>query len=231
MFTPIRRVDHIIVETGNPLVVFNAIRSALGFTVAWPVQRTEHGYESGGLFAGNVNVEVIRFDGSSEQAKQSHFWGFALEPNGEIDRAVAELMRRGISCGKPDQTEGYTTAALADYSYPGPVFLCQYHFDTLRWRAELAEAYVRENIGMGVVGITEIVIEARDVATSREKWERLLGESDPDRSHWRSCSGPAVRLVAGERDRLRSLVVELDGLDNRTVTDVGGLKFESKERP
>ncbi len=230
MLPPVRRIDHIVVEAREPAVVLDSIRSALALTVAWPVQRARHGYESGGLFAGNVNLEVIRFDNPRDPSAEPRYWGFALEPEGEIGSAVTELRRRGVACGEPERTEAYTTVMLDDYSCPGSVaFLCQYHFDTNEWRGRLGQALQREDSTVSVTGVAEIVVEARDSAAALDKWGKLFGECEPGNC-WRWRAGPALRLVAGTQDRIRSLVVELDGSSDGAVRDIEGLGIELRTR-
>lgn len=94
-------------------------------------------------------------------------------------------------------------------------FLCEFHsFDVAEARATAGEELARREGGpLGLVGTREIVIEARNLADEERGWERLLAPATPSEPRrWELGDGPAIRLVEGDRDRIRQVVWEVGSL-------------------
>jgi hypothetical protein len=144
-----RQVDHIVVEAdsvANAKTLWSVFSETLKLPVAWP-PADYNGFFSGGVNAGNVNLEFSYLKGkalpaSSQSAKAgARFSGLALEPV-PLAKAVARLDALGIRHGRPDayQTQGesgkklmlWTTVYLDELSKNMDVFLCEYSNDLFR---------------------------------------------------------------------------------------------------
>jgi hypothetical protein len=56
----IRQVDHILIESGDPKALFSFFADTLQLPIAWPISENQ-GYTTGGVGAGNVNLELFRY--------------------------------------------------------------------------------------------------------------------------------------------------------------------------
>jgi len=72
----IRQVDHILIQTSDAKYLFDFLADTLQLPVAWPLADYS-GFTSGGVAAGNVNIEVLRFadqkESSSTRRSKAHF--------------------------------------------------------------------------------------------------------------------------------------------------------------
>jgi hypothetical protein len=123
-----------------------------------------------------------------------------------VGRGVGRIVgRRGIG--------GALTAAMApERPYP---FFCEWGaFDIAETRRRAAAELGRRNGGpLGVLGVREVVIGARDLALETQRWQALF---DPVEARpgpvWAVGDGPAIRLSPDRGYRIRSLVWEVASL-------------------
>ncbi|NWG14501.1 MAG: hypothetical protein HXY20_13310 [Acidobacteria bacterium] len=226
----IRQVDHVLIETGDPAALFAFFADILQLPVAWPVADFS-GFTSGGVGAGNVNIEVLRFAGPkgllSGRRPRARFLGLALEPYRLAD-CLTELADRGIPHGPPqtyvstlpDGSQGtlWTNVVLTRLSKPGlSVFLCEYSSAFLHAeirRNQLAGQLALRNGGpLGVRSVKEIVIGTRDLAGDGADWRKLLPASGTSSGALlRSGNGPSIRLIAASADRIQRILLEVGSL-------------------
>jgi hypothetical protein len=102
----------------------------------------------------------------------------------------------------------------------GPVapfaFLCEYHgFNVTESRSVAAKELERRDGGpLGAVTTTEIVVEARDPSAEAARWQRLLDPIEPTQEGvWPIGDGPALRVVEGSTDRIKTLVWQVRSVD------------------
>src|SRR5688500_2634388 len=233
--TPVRRIDHIMIRTGQPREVFAFFTDVLELPIAWPMD-TRAGVTSGGAGFGNVNVEAIQFP--DQTAAEAKLVGFAFEP-GPLDTVLNELQRRSIRFGAPrpfystlqDGTcrnlwTNVTLLELSDADRPANatmhVFLSEYsptYVNTEQRRVRLQSQLTTSSGGsLGVQGVKEVIIGTTDLPTARKAWERLLGPwrvSEP--GLWHVGDGPAIRLVEATKDALQELVVSVVSLQRARV--------------
>ena len=94
-------------------------------------------------------------------------------------------------------------------------FLCEFHsFNVAEARATAREELARRDGGpLGLVGTREILIEARNLADEEGRWERLVAPATPSEpGRWELGDGPAIRVVEGDRDRIRYVVWDVHSL-------------------
>jgi hypothetical protein len=95
-------------------------------------------------------------------------------------------------------------------------FLCEFHsFDVAAGRKVAEQELARRGGGpLGLVRTRELVVTARDAASEQERWQRLLDPVRPSQpGRWEVGDGPALRLVEGPVDGIRTTVWEVRSLD------------------
>ena len=130
----VEQIDHILLVPHNPHGLFDFFTQDLELPVAWPFR--EYGqFASGGVFAGNVNLEAAVFSGASVNP-QTMIIGIAFEPSVSTEEAVRELDRRQIAHLEPQSFEMgpegnklklWTNTILPDMLPGSFVFICEYH--------------------------------------------------------------------------------------------------------
>ena len=229
----IRQVDHILVASDNPKALFQFFTETLQLPQAWPLAENQ-GFISGGVGAGNVNLEIFRYTdpkaASLRGTPRARYTGLAFEPY-PLSDALQELKVRGIPYGKPEPyisilpkgNKGtlWTTVGLPSFSHSGmSFFLYEYSPDYLNpaiHRKQLSNRITLNKGGpLGFRSVREIVLAASDFAAAAEAWGKLLGrERSP--GYWRTVSGPAIRLVKDSKDYLKEIVFEVKSLNEARV--------------
>jgi len=228
----IRQVDHVLIESSDPVPLFEFFANALQLPVAWPMGDFS-GFASGGVNAGNVNIEVLRFAGPkgplTEGTSKASFIGMALEPFRLADCLSALEARRipydppePYTSKLPDGSLGslWTNIVLPRVSKPGrSIFLCEYNPAFLH--AEIrrnqlgGQLALRRGGPLGVKSVKEIVLAAADPTRDRLEWQKLLITArEPAGMSWKCGSGPSIHLVPGSTDRIQRVIVQVDSLQS-----------------
>ncbi|WP_257445968.1 hypothetical protein [Archangium lipolyticum] len=220
--TPVvNQIDHLMIEAEDPSFLFRLFSETLGMTVAWPLEDFGD-LVSGGICAGNVNLEFIRFKrerfGSAPPSLakgEAVFSGLAFEPYDSTASALEALDRRGIPHEEPHDTPNWTDAGFdGPLDAPCVTFLAEYHFDFRGWRRTLRTDLEGKQGGkLGVREAREIRLEAAELSRAEILWDTLLEpHSRPSPHAWAFTGGPLLRLVPGQRDAIRELVLGVGSL-------------------
>ncbi len=226
MTTPvIRQLDHILVESRDPKALFTVFTETLQLPVAWPLTENQ-GYVTGGVGAGNVNLEFFAYQSIPSGLPKTSFYGLAFEPY-PLSDALNRLQSLGIPYGSPEPytstlpngTRGvaWTTVSLPTVSKPGmSVFLYEYSPAFLRVdvrRKQLGNRLTLNNGGpLGLELVSEVVIATSNLKSNIGIWSKLLGTPAKGGS-WRAGAGPAIRLVEGNENRIREIWLKVRSLD------------------
>jgi hypothetical protein len=225
----IRQVDHILIESGDPKALFSFFADMLQLPVAWPVSENQ-GYVTGGVGAGNVNLELFRYadtkGASIPRNPQARYSGLAFEPY-----PLADALRRLQSVGMPytppeptismlpngKQGIAWTTVGLPSVAKPSmSIFLYEYSPVFLKVdvrRKQLGNRLTLNKGGpLGLLATSEIIITATNLNQDRELWGRLLGKTT-ESGNWRAFAGPAIRLAAGDQNRIWEIILKVESLD------------------
>jgi hypothetical protein len=223
----IRQVDHLLIESGNPVALFKFFAGTLRLPEAWPLTNNQ-GSITGGLGAGNIILEIFRYAEakSPSPAQKARYAGIAFEPY-PLANALQELQTRGLHYDPPqpyisklptgEQGTLWTTVPLPTFSRPGmSIFLYQYSQAFLNMavrRKQLGNRLTLEGGGpLGLHSIIEVTIATTDLERDRANWSRLLGTPElPNR--WRAGGGPAIRLVKGPADAIQSVTFKVASLE------------------
>jgi len=216
----VRRIDHVLIASSESSTLFEQLAQTLRLPVAWPMADHD-GFASGGVFFGNVNVEVLRAPASSDGSRPSRWTGFALEPE-PLAASLRELDARAVRHGAPAPfrtglfTTKWTTVALPEVSSDAvEVFLCEFGSDPSEQRRRSSEELrARDGGALSVRSVRELVYGAVDAVAMRESWSKLLAPAIPTADGlWMIGDGAALRVVSADRDGLRALVVEVESFE------------------
>ena len=240
----VRQVDHIIISADtveDAKALWSLFSEKLKLPVAWPPAQYE-GFFSGGVNAGNVNLEFVY---SRDESVESHstgppstnarFGGLGLEPE-PLAQALPELEQLGLHHGQPDpyqkkdqsgnKTTLWTTVTLDDVSKNDlDVFLCEYSPDLFRMnnppRRDIQEhrRYLKDLLRqrgggpMGIELVKEIVIGTSDYEATVRLWQKLLGpDARASGGAWHPAAGPAIRFIPSASDGIQSILVRVEDI-------------------
>jgi len=227
----IRQVDHILIESDDPGVLFEFLTRTLELPVAWPLMDYP-GFTSGGAAAGNVNIEILKYAAPRSSAARrrlaARFVGIALEPL-PLSDSLPELRARGIPYHSPeaflstlpDGSRGtsWTTVSLTQLSKPElSVFLREYSpafLNVAIRRNQLGGQLVLNQGGpLGIESVDEILLGTKDFQGARARWQQLLAPIVPSsKGIWQIGEGPAIHLVGDGKDRIRRIVLKVESLE------------------
>jgi hypothetical protein len=229
----IRQIDHILIQSSNPKALFNFFSDTLQLPTAWPITENQ-GFITGGIGTGNVNLEIFRYPEKNvkpdSRVPNAIYSGLAFEPYLLAD-SLLELQLRGIPYNPPQPSVSalpngshgvaWTTVELPSFSKPGmSVFLYEYSPLFLKVdvrRKQLANRLTLQNGGaLGALSVEEVVIASTNAKKDNEKWRLLLGKATSSGS-WLAGAGPAIRIIPGDRDGIREIILTVKSLDFATA--------------
>lgn len=211
-------VDHVYVPMVSASGAFAVLTEQLELPALWPF--TSFGtFASGGVSVGSIKLEILEANpvtpwSSAQDPPQIQ--GIAIRPARTIDDSyLAELDARAIPRTAPERFEredrpAWTNVYLSDFiSATAGVFVCDYHLpeprDLVKRRRVLAD---RHGGRLGVLDAIELVVTTRDTAAAATRWQRLFDPLRPSEPlTWRPNTGPAIRLVQGEDERVDHLTL------------------------
>ena len=169
--TPVvHQVDHILVACKDPQKLFSFFADTLQLPVAWPMNQNQS-YSTGGVGAGNVNIELFAYSGKASPAS-TRYYGIAFEPY-PLDDALRRLQFLSIPYDKPvpamstlpngSNGVAWTTVALPTLSKPDmSIFLYEYSPTFLKVdvrRKQLGNRLMLNHGGpLGLRAVDEIII-------------------------------------------------------------------------
>lgn len=220
----IRQVDHILIASNDADDLFSLLSETFQLPIVWPMGNYGR-FTSGGVSAGNVNLEIVKMPVSTDDNTRSKIIGFALEP-GPLQDSINELDAREIPHGSSipftilDATGSvitpWITVTLPDLSNDSMIiFLCEYTHDLPAQRKNaLDELLSRDGGPLSIESVSEIVIGTTNMRESQYNWQRLLEPLSPSSPGvWHLEAGPAIRLIEAEMDGIYELVINVRSLD------------------
>jgi hypothetical protein len=218
MISLVDGVDHVYVPMPDAEAAFEVLAMELELPILWPF--TSFGtFSSGGVSVGSIKLEIIEANATAPWCRPHEppqIQGIAFRPSVRVDAAyLAEVDARSIARTEPSRFErdgrpAWTNVYFQDLiSTAAGAFVCDYYLpearDVGRRRRLLAE---RAGGRLGVVDAVELVIATRDVEAARGRWQRLFDPLQPeDGPVWRPMIGPAIRLLAGDDERVDQLTL------------------------
>lgn len=210
----------------------------LGLPVTWPLERASFA-TFGWIGVGNTNLEIWAAASNSDLPTDCPFplvHGFALAPD-ELSISLAQLDSKGIRCKEPrvfrskdahgELTANFTNSVVLDVSSDTCcVFFCEWNRDApiVPWERgqathsrrtkERAEMNARDGGPLGLLGLSEIVLTARDVVSATEKWQKLSESAGDPIALTEDVN---LRLRGGTQDAIQSLTFAVRDLTTATI--------------
>jgi hypothetical protein len=218
----IKQVDHILLTPEDPRGLFNFLSQELKMPVVWQYQEYP-GFASGGVFAGNVNLEALRFQNEAVNTP-SKIAGIAFEPSAPTEELVKVLDHRQIPYAKPQPYEvgpdgskmKLWTTTIIENILPGSfIFVCEYHmFNPPLMRKNMQKTFKKVDGGpLGIEYVGEIKIKLNERAEDFKKWQNLL---KPYRCSQDGCfdlgKGPSLRFLESDKDYIHSLRIKVKSI-------------------
>jgi len=224
--SPVKRIDHILLTPEDPRGLYDFLTEELKLPVAWPFREYE-GFASGGIFFGNVNLEVLVMN-QDNLPPPSNIAGMAFEPAGSTEEVVEELKRRQIAHDEPrtyefglgqSRIKMWTTTILKDFIPGSVVFFCEYHpgfFNPPAWRNTLQKKLKEIKGGpLGIEYVKELELRVKDKEKELQKWQNLLS---PDFFSSDGCfavgDGPRLCIVESDKGNIHSIKIKVKSLDS-----------------
>lgn len=223
LYPVVKALDHVMIEAEDPTVLYRLFVEGFGLPVAW--EFGDYGeLWSGGACAGNLNLEFCRFkekrfgkpdtwDGSDGSARLG---GLAFEPTMPISEVVSVLAEWGVPFGSGIASENWTELEVKDLvDAPGIIFLVEYQFDRDAWQLSHREAFAASAGGsLGLMGVQEIQVGARDVDEASPAWDRFLRDvPKADTAAWRLAENLDLRMVPWGKDEIASLTLRVKSVE------------------
>ena len=230
--TPVvKKVDHVAISSEDPAALYKLFTGPLGLPVAWSYA-TYPGFSTGGVHAGNVNIESLHFGPPAKTSTPgAMYYGIVLEPY-PLAESVPELKARGAMPGKAQVTmtevagqqvlawTNVTLKALCGPEYT--VYLCEY---TPQMKAALEGKKTTGPQGpLGIVSVEKVVVTSKDAAALRDTWSAAMAPDamSPD-GLLAMGDGPAVQVDQGDEEAFTTLVFKVASLETAkaTLSDLG----------
>lgn len=223
LYPVVKALDHLMIEAEDPTVLYRLFVEGFGLPVAW--EFGDYGeLWSGGVCAGNLNLEFCRFkekrfgkpDTWAGSDGGARLGGLAFEPTMPISEAVGVLAERGVPFGSGIASENWTELEVKDLvEAPGLIFLVEYQFDRDAWQLSHREAFAASGGGsLGLLGVQEIQVGARDVDEASPAWDRFLRDvPKADTAAWRLADGLDLRMVPWGKDEIASLTLRVKSVE------------------
>jgi hypothetical protein len=219
--TPVvKKVDHVAISSQDPAALFKVLSGPLGLPVAWSFAKYP-GFATGGVHAGNVNIETLHFGPPSKTSTPgAMYYGIVLEPY-PLAESVPELERRGAKPGKADvqttevggkQVPAWTNVTLKALCGPEyTVYLCEYTPEMKSARAG------RQTTGpqgpLGILSVEKIVVASKDAAALRDTWSTTMAPDQMSADGVLAMgSGPSIQVDQGDDDAITTLVFTVQSL-------------------
>jgi catechol 2,3-dioxygenase-like lactoylglutathione lyase family enzyme len=224
--TPVvKKVDHVTISCTDPQALFNTFTQTLGLPVAWSFSAYP-GFSTGGVYAGNVNLETLKFDapagGQPAMPPLTFIYGIVFESY-PLDQVTSEFAQRGADPGAPqDQMRemngqqvkvwtNVTLQALCTQDYI--VYLCEYTPEMQAALASRAGASSGPLGGIGLTGVKEIDIVSTQPDQTRELWQTVFAPAPMSADGVQAYdAGPAVRISQGSDNFIEGMVFEVASL-------------------
>lgn len=219
LYPVVKTLDHVMIEAEDPTVLYRLFAEGFGLPVAW--EFGDYGeLWSGGICAGNLNLEFCRFkekrfgkadiwDGSDGSARLG---GLAFEPTMPISEVVSVLAEWAVPFGSGIASENWTELEVKGLvDSPGIIFLVEYQFDHDAWLLSHREAFAASGGGsLGLLGVQEIQVGARDVDEALPAWDRFLRDvPKADTAAWRLAENLDLRMMPWGKDEIASLMLRV----------------------
>ncbi len=183
------RIDHIMIETTNPLESANTVKERFALPFAWPLLEADD-YSSVGINFGALNFEFIDFRRRFGIAGKSFsgLSGLAFKTGFSVADSLSRLENLGFRARIGEKARTHTTITVEEDRVFPTIFLVKYHFDTSGWQARLNKEF--QECGGGrfrIASLRSVMINRRLPPVLATEFEVDGSESETSRIHFRTA--------------------------------------------
>lgn len=183
------KLDHLMIEVGDPLQAANDVAERLGLPFAWPLMEKDE-YTSIGVNFGDINIEFINFrvrfgvEGTAFRG----FSGIAFNAPDSLETSIKKLSSSGISYRIGEECQAHTTLPIEENQIFPTIFLVKYHFDTRGWIGRLKNEFAEYSGGKFHIGRFKSLSINRSVPANLAN-EFQIGVGDKNQIFFASRTG------------------------------------------
>jgi hypothetical protein len=216
------KLDHLMIKVQNASSSFELFKAGFKMPSSWNVTDYKY-YISGGINAGNVNIETFEVP---ESAKIYHIYperdgivGLIFQPVSSLNESVKILDEKRIPHSDQEVSlAGYkdgvpvtfTNVYLDPFMNNSMVLFCNYSYNMDERRKNNEEILSSLNGGsLGILGLTRVDITYSN-ATVRYNWQKFLpavNVSSPDVLD--AGNGVTISLIPGDADAIPSVFFDV----------------------
>jgi len=226
--TTVRQIEHIIVKVKYPAELFQFLTETLDLPVSWPLKTVGGLVTSGGVFLGNINLEVLHaglfFRLIGAIPRKEGIVGIAFDPWGSLENIVNELDEIGIahSVLKPFELKGrgtrktlWTSLNLVNILPGHQIFYRKFSEEIDERRLKpINEFKKRKGGNLGIDYVKEIVIGYKNESVM-EEWKKLLICENVGEQYYANLRlGPGIRFVKHNNNSILSMLIKVKSLEN-----------------
>lgn len=190
-------LDHLMIETDDPINSADRVIERLGLPLAWPLTEKEE-YTSIGVNFGDINLEFINFRKRFGIPGKAHrgFSGVAFNTSQRVEDAMKRFKAHGLNCRIGEECPAHTTVTIEEESIFPTVFLVKYHFDTTGWKRRLQSEF--SACGGGTYHLGELV----SLALAQELPHNIMSEFPIN-------NGPKNQLIFKSHEHKAAVISDL----------------------
>lgn len=221
-----KRISQLVIRTDKPRELYDAFTQVLGFKDIWPyTDMLTHA--TAGLFAGNLNIEIIGFKDATENsasfaAEGTSFFSLVFEPNG-LDEVYEELKKRDLSPSDPAPQMGkvndehaklWTNVLLYSLSRKSYiVYLCEPGKEQKDFENSLYKKYPLPLGPLNVRGVSEVVLTSADAEKRAFVWQKFMDPKLPAApGFWQMDNSADLRILKAGSENISTVVLAVDNL-------------------
>lgn len=210
------KIDHIVIQPEAPYEFFNFLSNDLKLPVVWGYETYEN-FETGGVIAGNVNIESLDYE---QMSYESIISGIAFEPTLSTEETVKEMDAREINHYPVLNTSYGKVTGLKNLLPNHNIFFCEYtEAEAIKEKKKIKEQELND-INGGTLGIQNVInatIKFNDIALIDE-WKKLVQlEQVSSTEYLYKESSPNIVFVKSGINEIESIKFKVNSLDQVRV--------------
>lgn len=206
------KIDHIVIQPEAPYEFFNFLSNDLKLPVVWGYETYEN-FETGGVLAGNVNIESLDYE---QRSNDSTISGIAFEPTLSTEETVKEMDAREINHYPVLNTSYGKVTGLKNLLPNHNIFFCEYtEAEAIKEKKKLKEQELNDLNGgtLGIQNVINVIIKFNAIALIHE-WKKLLQlEQVSSTEYLYSESSPNIVFIKSDINKIESIKFKVNSLD------------------
>lgn len=203
----IDRIFHFTINSPDAGKLYSLFKDTFQLPTVWNFSRFGD-FESGGLSLGNVVVEFAKYKNTTI----TEFGEIGLEPHQSNEQMVSMLDKTMVNHGVIDSTNVWWSTVKLEGTLPKVLFLIsdfkERRQSVSEMRKKAADSLSRTKGGnLGITGVKEIVIGCKNLSFCNSNLMKIPGIRRPKNNVFKFNEGPAIRLVAMDKEGIKKIVL------------------------